>query len=82
MLERRFRRQSERLRRLLSGYACSDLPLGRRVIAAVNRIIADAGERPPWADYYLEWLGDAARVRYEQLLAEHNPWRRPAPTAQ
>jgi uncharacterized protein (TIGR02285 family) len=50
---------------LIAGYfGCSGRPLGQSVIAAVNRLVASAGDDPPWLVYYLNWLDAGTRVDY------------------
>jgi len=48
---------------------------GEDVNTRINALITAAGPRPPWLAYYLEWLDEAARARFEQEFAAHNPWR-------
>lgn len=41
----------------LIGYmGCSNREIGRRAIAAIDRIIDAAGPNPPWTEFYLKWL--------------------------
>ena len=59
----------------LAYFGCSRGPLSEQLIARINALITAAGPRPPWLAYYLEWLDEAARARFEQEFAAHNPWR-------
>lgn len=43
---------------------CSRRPIGESVVAAVDRLIKDAGANPPWLAYYLKWLDAGSRADY------------------
>jgi len=45
-------------------FGCSRRPLGLSAIAAVDRLVAAAGDNPPWLAYYLSWLDAPTRADY------------------
>jgi uncharacterized protein (TIGR02285 family) len=52
---------------LMPGYiGCSKGPIGRRVIAELDRLIEAAGPNPPWLRFYLAWLDGSDRAEYLQ----------------
>ncbi len=55
---------------IVSHVACSDREIGRQLIAAVNEIVASAGENPPWQAFYRQWLDDTGRQRFDELLEQ------------
>lgn len=55
---------------LIPGYiGCSNRPLGQNVVTAIDRLIAAAGEDPPWLGYYLNWLDAGTRAEYLKARA-------------
>ncbi len=40
---------------LAAHFACSNQPLGRRIIAAIDRVIAEAGRPPPYFEFARTW---------------------------
>lgn len=49
--------------------ACSDTGLGREVIAAIDRAIAEEATRDAIHGYFMEWLDDAAKTDFLDALA-------------
>lgn len=58
----------------LARIACSNGPMGRAAIAAVDAVIAAAGPRPDWLRYYTDTLDDAGRAAFENALERRAPW--------
>ncbi len=61
---------------VLGHIACSNLPLGRQVIAAVDEIVRQAPSPPPWSQHYRRWLDAAGQQRYDALLERYRPFDR------
>jgi polar amino acid transport system substrate-binding protein len=62
----------------LIGYmGCSNREIGRRAIAAVDRIIDDSGPNPPWTAFYLKWLDTDSKADW---LRRHGPGATAPPT--
>lgn len=52
---------------IIDGFiGCSDKPIGRELIAKINRIIDEAGTPPAYQLFYEEWLDPNARSIYRQ----------------
>jgi uncharacterized protein (TIGR02285 family) len=52
---------------------CSNGPLGRRVIAAVNRAIGEAGSPPVYGQFYSAWLDGPTRAAYASRMQDIMP---------
>lgn len=61
----------------LARVACSDGPLGRAVIDAVDALIAEAGPAPVWLRFYTDTLDDDGRAAFEDALKRRAPWGPP-----
>lgn len=53
-----------------SGIACSDSEVGRAVIAAVDAIIDQQGENPPYQRFYEEWLDEQALTDTRRYIGQ------------
>ena len=50
---------------LVPGYiGCSKRPVGLAAIAAIDRLVEEAGPNPPWVAFYLKWLDAGTREDY------------------
>ena len=55
---------------LVAAYiGCSKRPVGQAAIAAIDRLVADAGANPPWLAYYLSWLDARSWADYLKARA-------------
>ncbi len=55
-----------------SHVGCADKPLGRQIIAAVNRAAREAGAPEAFNHYFEQWLDTAARADFRRALSERN----------
>ncbi|WP_375750431.1 hypothetical protein [Vibrio sp. HN007] len=62
---------------VLSYVGCTKGEQGKKIIQETNKVIADAGSRPPWVEYQLSYLDEAARSKLEHLLDQYQFLRSP-----
>ena len=58
----------------LAYFGCSDGPVGRAFLAAVDALIATSGPKPVWLRYYTETLDDNGRAAFDRELKRRAPW--------